>query len=255
MKWNTVRRATTLILPLLLAALPAFGELRESGEETFSLDLGGQIGLQNINGDVTIEGWEGRDVRVAWEKSSRTQEGLDRAQVKIEATSDRIRIKTDYARSDDRWGHSEGASVEYTLFVPRGAELDEVELVNGDLDLRGVEGPVSASLVNGSLDAEGLAADVELSTVNGAIFAGFATLGYGQRVSVESVNGSIKLEMPADANADVEAETVHGSIRNDFGLVEERKGHVGRRMRGQIGRGEARLDLSNVNGSITLLQR
>ncbi len=65
-------------------------------------------------------------------------------------------IKTEYPnenqnfRSDER-RYDNPAIVEYTLTVPRKAMLESVELVNGSLDIDGVEGNVKASSINGRL--------------------------------------------------------------------------------------------------------
>ena len=53
-------------------------------------------------------------------------------------------------------------------------------------------------------------------------------------------------------DVDIEASTVHGRIRNDFGLEVDRGEYVGRSLRGSVGSGGARIDLSNVNGSIDI---
>jgi len=58
--------------------------------------------------------------------------------------------------------------------------------------------------------------------------------------------------LPAGTQADVEAETVHGSIENSFGLEVKQDGFVGRSLRGSIGGGGPRVRLENVNGSITI---
>jgi DUF4097 and DUF4098 domain-containing protein YvlB len=67
-----------------------------------------------------------------------------------------------------------------------------------------------------------MAGNVEFETVNGEVTISFDRLGGGQSVAVTSVNGSITLRLPADADARVEAETVNGKIKNDFGLQVEK---------------------------------
>ena len=61
--------------------------------------------------------------------------------------------------------------MEYTITVPRQANLDEIKLVNGRLDIQGVAGDVHASCVNGRLEARNLQGRSELSTVNGSLDA------------------------------------------------------------------------------------
>ena len=142
--------------------------------------------------------------------------------------------------------------VEYTLTVPRGGRIEDVQLVNGSLDIEGVQGEVRASLVNGRVKANDLSGEVNLSTVNGAMEVNAAGLAASKGVNLNSVNGSIVLIVPSGASAQVRASVVHGGISNDFGLTVEEGQYVGRSLTGQIGSGGPSIRLNNVNGSITI---
>jgi DUF4097 and DUF4098 domain-containing protein YvlB len=107
-------------------------------------------------------------------------------------------------------------------------------------------------LVNGTVKAEGLAGEVKISTVNGAVEANLARLGESKNVTLNSVNGSLTLIVPAGANADVKASTLHGAITNDFGLTVDDGQYVGHNLTGQIGQGGPRVRLNNVNGPIAI---
>jgi len=111
---------------------------------------------------------------------------------------------------------------------------------------------VNASLVNGNAKASGMGGDVKISTVNGGVEANVAALDSSKSVKVNSVNGSIVVSIPAGANADVKASTLHGAITNDFGLAVDDGQYVGHSLHGQIGSGGAQIKLNNVNGPIAI---
>ncbi len=52
--------------------------------------------------------------------------------------------------------------VEYTLTVPRSAVISDVDLVNGNLMVEGVEGGVEADTVNGNMVVRNSAGDFAL---------------------------------------------------------------------------------------------
>ncbi|MDA8018354.1 MAG: DUF4097 family beta strand repeat-containing protein [Thermoanaerobaculia bacterium] len=242
----------SLLLALLLLALPTWAAEREISE-TFDLGANGRISLSNINGDVTIEGWDRDVVEVRAEIRSKSRSSVERTAVDFDYEGTTLDIEVDLPRSRGGWlGSHDGATVEFWLKVPRRVRLDDLSLVNGSLEITGVEGEVAASLVNGGLEADGLRGDAELSTVNGSIDARFDSLGGTQRIEIDSVNGSIDLFLPADADAEISAETVHGRISNDFSLYVDKSGWVGQELRGQLGSGSARISLDNVNGSIDI---
>src|SRR5215469_18797918 len=124
--------------------------------------------------------------------------------------------------------------------VPRTVRLDEIQLINGALDITGVAGEVRASCINGRLEAHDLAGRAQLSTINGRMDAHFAQLS-GQDIELNSVNGSLELTIPSDSNAELEASTVSGGISNDFGLHVNDHRFVGHDLRGDIGKGGTRI--------------
>jgi len=246
---RTSRRPAALLIALCFLLLPVVGAAAASEEmvRSFPLDPDGSVTLENINGDAVIEGWDRDEVSVEAVLTADDQATLDKLEVAIDATPRRIRIETEYPS-----GSYGRLNVDYTLRVPRGARLDAIELVNGSLTLRGLSGSITAELVNGRVTATELSGDVELTTVNGKVEVTLDALAPGRDVTRESVNGSIELAIAGAVDADVEASTVHGRIRNDFGLEEEKGRWIGSNLEGTLGAGGSRITLENVNGSIEI---
>jgi DUF4097 and DUF4098 domain-containing protein YvlB len=194
-------------------------------------------------------------VQVDAVKRAYRKERLSEAKIDVNATEEGIRIKTEYPdwnqnfRSDK---YDNPASVDYTLTVPRKVALESIELINGSLDIDGVEGNVKGSSINGRVTARGLMGETKLSTINGNLQANFTQLDQAKGIYLQSVNGNVTLVIPSDANALVRASTVHGSISNDFGLQVRDGEYVGHDLDGQIGSGGTRIKLGNVNGGIRI---
>lgn len=229
------------------------GQLSEEFHQTYTLSPNGSVDLENINGGVHISAWERNEVKVDAVKYAHTQQQLDEAKIEVNASGDHVSIRTEYPGHDHTFNHdgNDPASVEYTVTVPRGARLDEIKLVNGGLEIQGVEGKVRASCVNGRLSARGLSGSTRLSTVNGRLQADFLLLG-SSSVELSSVNGELELTLPSDSRANVEASTVSGGIENDFGLAVSKHQWVGHELRGELGGGGTEIKLSNVNGRIEI---
>jgi hypothetical protein len=251
---------TGLLTSLIVLALsaPALADVSKTEEMHFDINPGARVSLENVNGDIDITGDSEDGVHVVAHKKAGTQEYMDGMEIAVDATGDYLRIETRHPKGDGSWfswAKDSSGSISYELSVPPDVSLDEVVTVNGDVTVRSVAGKVKVNTVNGSIDADGLSSLVNLETVNGSITADFETLGGDQRVSVEAVNGKIVLNLPADASARIDAETVNGSIdAEDFGLEPE-KGFVGRDLNGDIGGGDARISLDTVNGSIRVKKK
>ncbi len=258
-----------IIISLTLCAslLPAFaGRVRAQRDtrdmqrdefhQTYKLSPDGRVTLHNINGSVHIEGWERDEVRVDAVKSAYTRTRLDEARIEVNNDGNSVEIRTRYPSDSLSWNseaprkYDNPASVEYTISVPHGARLQNIELINGALDLTGLGGDVHASSINGKVTVRDLSGEAKLSTINGPLEVTLSRLDATKPVSLGSVNGLVTLILPSDANAGVKASTVHGTITNDFGLPVKRGRWVGSSLDGQLGTGGPRIRLDNVNGMI-----
>lgn len=232
-------------------------ELREEFHQTYNLSPTGRVSLENINGGVQIKVWDRAAVQVDAVKKAYRRERLNEARIEVNATEENIRIKTEYPDWNQNFRNDEGrynnpATVEYTLTVPRKAMLESVELVNGSIDIDGVEGNVKASSINGRVEARGLMGEAKLSTINGPMQVTFTQLDESRPISLNSVNGNVSLVIPSNANALIRAGTVHGAISSDFGLKVKHGEYVGHSLDGQLGTGGPRIKLGNVNGGIQI---
>jgi hypothetical protein len=216
---------------------------RETVDETRPLAANGELSLENTNGSVRLVAWDEAKVRIEATKRAASQRALEELKVEIEGEGDRVSVRTRQPRP--RWlGNSGG--VEYRVSVPRGARV-RVTNVNGRVEVGGVTGSVHASTVNGSVDLTAVGGAIEASAVNGSVEVDVARVDPAARSELSTTNGSVRLTLPRDASADVEAHTVNGGVHCDFDLADTHKSR--RRLEGRIGSGGARFELGTVNGS------
>jgi DUF4097 and DUF4098 domain-containing protein YvlB len=248
-----LRSALLVTFSSLLIGTLAFAETRKEPTRTLPLQAGGYLSLENVNGDVTIEGWKKNEVSINAVKKGESKD-LDRIKIVISVDKyegkDWINVETEY----DAFGKNSG-SVEYTINAPTDAILEDIELVNGNLKVTGITGYLSLGTVNGSITASGMTGNAWVETVNGNLDLSFDKMGKGQAVDLESVNGAIALRIPEKSNAHVEAETLNGNISSEFGLTVEKGEWIGRSMKGLVGSGGARIAAETINGNIDIKKR
>jgi DUF4097 and DUF4098 domain-containing protein YvlB len=235
-----------LLALVLVASANSTAQVTQDFHRTVPLSSNGRVSLENINGNVTVTGWERTDAQIDAVKKARDQQKLDEARIEVDASNDAVRIRTRYPE-----GHTNNnpATVTYELHVPRTARLDRINLVNGSLEVSLVSGDINADLVNGKTDIRDLAGRLDISAVNGSITANYRSLDNVKEIHLKSVNGPINLGLPTSPNAEISASTVNGGITTDFPL--QVKGRfVGHRLDGTLGSGGTHIELSNVNGSI-----
>ena len=246
--------AAFLMLAMQAQASDGYNSETEEFHQIYPLPANGRVELQNINGPVHITAWDRNQVKVDAIKRAWNKQRLQEARIEIDARQDSVSIRTEYPDHNNTfWSdhhHDQPASVEYTLTVPRNARLDDISLVNGDVDLEGVNGEVKVSCVNGRLTARKLGGRAELSTVNGKLEANVDRLE--SPLDVSSVNAAVLVTLPSDAKADLEATTVSGSISDDFGIPVSSHHFVGHDLHGELGGGGPHVRVGNVNGRIEI---
>ncbi len=232
------------------AAVMAVAEqpYEEYFDQTYPAAAGVRVSLENINGDVSVDVWDRDEVRVEAVKKSDDAELLAKMKIEVEATQHSIDIETDLPSNRRNGVHM---SVEYTLTVPRNA-FTEMELVNGSLQIQGVQGGVEVDCVNGNIDARDLAGSVSVESVNGATAVFMDSSDPGDDISIESVNGSVELHLASGVGAELFAETVNGSIHNDLGIEVHKGKYIGKSLRGTVGAGSVDISLETVNGAISI---
>lgn len=232
---------------------------RETFEQTYPLTANGRVRVSNVNGSIAIGVWDRNEVKVEYVKTADTRERLSAVDVKIESRGDAITVETDYKNwnrsTGDNWRSGAKLVVDIKLTVPRGANLNEIETVNGSVNISGITNFAKVSAVNGTIVANGLRGTARLSTVNGEVNAEFDSVDPGSRITLETVNGRVNLQLPSDINATVKADSVNGSISNEFGLPVRKGKYVGRDLHGRIGTGETQIRLNSVNGVLSIKRR
>jgi len=212
-------------------------------DESRPLAPNGELELENTNGGVRLTTWDEPRVRIEAVKHAGSERALEELKIEIVGEGDRLSVKTRFPRP--RWMGGAGR-VDYRVSVPRGARV-RVATVNGRVEVDGVSGALVATTVNGSVDVTGAGGAVEASAVNGSVEVDMARVDPAGRSRLGTTNGSVRLTLPRDASAEIQAHTVNGSVRCDFDLADSHKSR--RKLEGRIGAGGARFELGTVNGS------
>lgn len=245
----TALRRLILLAASLAAVASLSATVTEKFSQTFPINSAGTVSLDSVNGTVEIVGWDKNEVSVEAEKIASTVEGLKRIEITIDATADRVAIKTRFEKKWFSFGFNR-AEVRYKIRVPATATLKKIDVVNADVHVRGVRGCVDLDTVNGSIDAEGLAHGGRFDTVNGSIRASFIAIAAKDRISLDTVNGSATVTLPANAAFTLKADSVNGSISCDYPITIGKSGRS--HLNGSVNGGGADVVLDSVNGGLAV---
>lgn len=256
-------RHTAVLLPALLLAAPLAAQ-----ETRFTRDMnsGHRLELMNINGAIIVTQGTGRTLAVTVTKEVKRGTG-DKVKAIMEEENGVVRIctldqqrypsKTTCRGSQESSGRTSGrddeVDMEYVVTLPAGVTLSATT-VNGAIKATGVRRATSLTTVNGSVDFSGETVE-ELTSVNGSIDATLASTGWKGTLALQTVNGSVTVRLPADADLTVKGSTVSGAINSDFPRITGKGRYGPRSLEGTLGRGGRALDIQTVSGSVSVVKK
>jgi len=224
----------SLSIPILAIALltiaPAIAapDEREDFRQSYEINPGGLIRVENTNGYIRIFGWDRSNVQVdVVKRTDRSREELDRVRIVVDSTPNNIRIRTVHERTTNI-----RVKVDYDIKIPRSVNVELARSTNGDVAISDVNGNASGRSTNGSVTVTKIAGSIEAVTTSGRVsvsdIKGDASLQSAngdveairteRRLDARLTNGSLKIVEP---KGDVSASSTNGSI-----LIEAPSGRV-----------------------------
>ena len=218
-------------------------ELKESGQRALDATVG--------NGSVTVTGSSRTDVMVqarVTASAPSTAEARDLAgQVTITLENGQLRASGPVNPGRKSW------SVSYRVQVPSRYDLT-LNAANGSVNVTDVRGNIDAETANGSIRLTDLGGRVRARTTNGSTHVQVSgTKWDGEGLSVITSNGSARLDLPQNFNAELAVGTNNGGIDIDFPV--QVQGRLGRSVETTLGTGGPRLDVRTSNGSVRVTRR
>ena len=240
--------AAVLVLFLTAASVvPCFAITKEFNQN-YPLQPGGSFELQNVNGPVELQGWDGDTVQIHAVKTAKNKESdLDLVSIEVDAKCGAVSVSTHYPQNE-----GVEVAVEYTVRVPNKARVEHVGTVNGTLRVSGIEAVEELHTVNGNIEVYDGGGSVHARTTNGNVHLELLHGADKNGAVAETTNGSVLVAIPSDTQADLEARCLNGNFSSELPVAFESTLRP-REMHGKIGHGGAPLRLHTVNGGIRLV--
>ncbi|MBC5993953.1 DUF4097 family beta strand repeat-containing protein [Pontibacter cellulosilyticus] len=182
----------TLLLICWLLLLGMVQAQPKTVEKTLKVPANKRVDLQLKFGDnIKITAWDKKEasVKVTYEVNGGKLN--DALLLNFDEDQESARVKVDFDKELMKNGKAEDcpdskgystysdgsrsytcSTINYEIFVPRDADLT-VETINGDIEIRGVTGPVAAKSISGFVDMNWAAkkgAGVSLKTITGEVY-------------------------------------------------------------------------------------
>jgi DUF4097 and DUF4098 domain-containing protein YvlB len=180
-----------MVATLAAAMLVALGGASQrQTDTTFAVPAGASLSVNNFGGGITVHGWSENRVKVHAETGRR-------GRVEVSLVGNTVVIKA---------SSREGAPsvIDFDITVPQSMGLT-LSGTYADINVDGVQGPISAETVNGEVNVRGGKGNITLQSVQGSVTLADAS----GRIEVNSVNENIEL---TNVSGEIKVETTNGEL-------------------------------------------
>jgi DUF4097 and DUF4098 domain-containing protein YvlB len=184
---------------LILASACAFAG--QSVEESWEINADASISIENIAGEIVIEGWDENQAVLTGELGN----SVDELEISASDSSLRINVANRNSRNVD--------NTELKLMVPKGASIDATA-VSANIEVSGLDNEkITASSVSGDVVVDATSQRVSIESVSGDVeFQGRTT-----RISAESVSGDLQI---SGISGEISVSAVSGDMELKAGLID-----------------------------------
>ncbi|HSA94632.1 MAG TPA: DUF4097 family beta strand repeat-containing protein [Acidobacteriota bacterium] len=247
----------------------------------------GEVIVDNVWGSIKVEASAGREVLLEAKKTvfardeARAKKAEEEVKLDITEKGNTVEAYVDGPFRDDSEGRLKGGvhmrrdpgyevAYAFTLKVPARTNLVLSTVLDGDVEVRGVEGTFDVRNVVGEVRLVDAAGSGEARAVSGGVTVVFKRAPDGP-CSFGTVSGDVEVDFPGVPSADFRIKTMNGEVYSDFDVTylpkappvrEERREKDGTyvyKSRGgygvRTGKGGPEIQLETLTGDILIAKR
>jgi hypothetical protein len=194
-----------------------------SSGEFYALEemgLGGTLSLENIKGDINIQGWEREEIEVFAEKTL-----SDPIKGKFHIGSRKnLEPKIDFDRFEnfvtiralDEHREDQITNINFEISVPQSVNLKDISLEKGNIFISDLYGKVYVDLINGDLSVDNVSGSITASIGQGSFMGSLYDMRGEDEVIITTRKGDVILYLQPNINARLECSSPDGDIFSEF---------------------------------------
>ena len=213
-----------LVILSLMIGTESFGQSGSTEQLTVLLSSPGKeytLKVHLVTGSIKVTGYDGKDIiinvttRGGEEETSRASEnGMKRIsasggyEVTAKEADNTVTVNTG----------NPNKAVALDLKVPQGGKFKIGTVNDGDIVVENVTGELEVNNVNDAITMTNISGSVVANTVNGDVTVTFITVDPKAPMAFSTLNGDVKVTLPADTKANLKLKSDNGDVFSDFDI-------------------------------------
>jgi hypothetical protein len=213
-----------LVILSLMIGTESFGQSGSTEQLTVPLSSPGKaytLKVHLVTGSIKVVGYDGKDVIInvtprggEEERSRASENGMKRIsasggyEVTAKEADNTVTVNTG----------NPNKAVDLDLKVPQGGKLKIGTVNDGDIVVENVTGELEVNNVNDAITMTNISGSVVANTVNGDVTVTFITVDPKAPMAFSTLNGDVKVTLPADTKANLKVKSDNGDVFSDFDI-------------------------------------
>jgi hypothetical protein len=222
--------------------------------------------VENIAGNIEIEGWNQDFIELEYLKSAPDQKYLDNLVVEIEENGRTLKIERDFIGE----GITPRGKIDFRIHIPREKISDiYAKSVNGrvvciqmssetDQKLQTTSGRIETDAgnnlfvktISGEIKFTSSGKKIEVRSTSGRVEGDYRPVNRKGNIDIHTVSGAVLLTLPDKFQGDIDLRSISGSVSSDFQV--DNRSSKRNSLEGRIGDGGVEIDINTTTGSIRL---
>ncbi len=225
--------------------------LRGELHRTVPLVSGGQLSLENSNGNIDIQGWEEEeiDARVVERKPAPMTTGIHISgwrspdpKIDIQSSDESVSIRNMRMEEEDDFRQDD-----FFLMVPRSVNLDGIRNGRGNISASGIYGRARINAGEGDVEIRNFSGSLDINLERGSLDAELLDLRAQDEVRIRVEDGDIVVYLEAGVAAELEAEAPGGEVSSEINLAVPLPAKT---VSARLGDGQTKISLTALRGDI-----
>jgi len=213
-----------LILFGLIIVTNSFGQTGSTEQLTVPLSSPGKpysLKVHLVTGAIKVSGYEGKDIIInvtprdgEEEKPKSSENGMKRIsssggyEVTAKEADNTVTVNTGNPMK----------AIDLSLKIPQDVKLKIGTVNDGDVEIENLKGELEVNNVNDQITLNNISGSVVANTVNGDVTVTFSSVDAKAPMSFTTLNGDVKVTLPADTKANVKLKSDMGDVFSDFDI-------------------------------------
>ena len=213
-----------LVILSLIMGTRSFGQSGSTEQLTVPLSSPGKaytLKVHLVTGSIKVVGYDGKDVIInvtprggEEERSRASENGMKRIsasggyEVTAKEADNKVTVNTG----------NPNKALDLDLKIPQDVKIKIGTVNDGDIVVENVRGELEVNNVNDAITMTNISGSVVANTVNGDVTVTFNSVDPKAPMAFSTLNGDVKVTLPADTKANLKVKSDNGDVFSDFDI-------------------------------------